>query len=72
MTLQLAFTYAPFMATVFETEPVTLAHGVLIVAIGVALLLLLEAEKWIRRGLIRAQAPRPESDAAVKLGKCHA
>jgi len=50
VTLQLAFTYAPFMRTVFETEPVSLADGALIIAVGVALLLLLEVEKWIRRG----------------------
>ena len=53
VTLQIAFTYAPFLRPVFETEPVTLAHGAVIVAVGVALLLVLEAEKWIRRALFR-------------------
>jgi magnesium-transporting ATPase (P-type) len=46
---QLAFTYAPFMQQWFATRPVSLADGALIVAIGVAMLLLLEGEKWLLR-----------------------
>ncbi len=51
--LQLAFTYVPFMQAVFETEPIALGHGAVIVAVGAALLLLLEAEKWTRRAFVR-------------------
>ena len=56
---QLGFTYLPFMNTVFGTAPVGLAGGALVIAIGVALLVLVETEKAIaalleRRGLVRA------------------
>ena len=47
---QFAFTYAPFMNTLFSSRPVPLADGLLIVAIGIALMLILEAEKtWMRK-----------------------
>jgi magnesium-transporting ATPase (P-type) len=42
---QVAFTYIPAMQSVFGTEKVALADGGLIVAIGVALLLIVELEK---------------------------
>jgi magnesium-transporting ATPase (P-type) len=48
---QLAFTYAPFMQSWFDTRPVPLDEGMLIVALGVAMLLLLEGEKWVLRRL---------------------
>ena len=56
LLLQLAFTYAPFMQAVFETEPIAFADGAAIVAIGAALLLLLEGEKWMRRALARQRS----------------
>ncbi|KKO04630.1 hypothetical protein LCGC14_0084580 [marine sediment metagenome] len=50
--LQLVFTYAPFMQAVFETRPIALADGAIVIGIGVGLLLLLEAEKVVRRRLL--------------------
>lgn len=55
--LQLAFTYAPFMQEVFETEPLDLRDGLVIVAMGFSLLALLEAEKALRRALARPGSP---------------
>ncbi|WP_119287852.1 cation-transporting P-type ATPase [Azohydromonas sediminis] len=54
--LQLAFTYAPFMQTLFRTEALALATGAAIVAVGVALLVVLELEKTLLRrlGALRA------------------
>src|SRR5690606_37630982 len=48
---QLAFTYLPWMHALFDTRPVPLLEGAVIVAIGAALLVLLEAEKWLLRRL---------------------
>jgi len=48
---QLAFTYLPFMNDIFESRPLTLADGLLIVAIGAALMVLLEGEKLLMRKL---------------------
>jgi magnesium-transporting ATPase (P-type) len=52
--LQLLFTYAPFMATFFHSRPLAFATGLEIVAVGVALLVLLEIEKFVRRRLLAA------------------
>ena len=46
---QLAFTYLPWMHALFGSRPVPLPEGVAVVAVGVALLVLLEAEKWLLR-----------------------
>lgn len=47
---QLTFTYAPFMHALFDSRPVALLDGVLIVLLGLGLMLLLEGEKaWMRR-----------------------
>ena len=54
--LQFAFTYAPFMQAVFATEAIAVGDGAAIVAIGAALLVLLEAEKWVRRALARQRS----------------
>jgi magnesium-transporting ATPase (P-type) len=48
---QFLFTYLPPMQTVFGTRPVALFDGLAIVGVGVALLLVVEAEKRIRRWL---------------------
>ncbi|MCC2652645.1 MAG: cation transport ATPase [Microvirga sp.] len=48
---QLMFTYAPFMQALFETRPLSLADGVLIVVIGACLMILLEGEKLLMRRL---------------------
>jgi magnesium-transporting ATPase (P-type) len=44
---QLAFTYHPWMQIVFATRPVALADGLVIVAIGIALFLVVEGEKYV-------------------------
>ena len=44
--LQVLFTYAPFMAAVFDTRPLSPAQGAGIVAAGVGVLVILEIEKW--------------------------
>jgi len=44
---QFAFTYAPFLQRVFDTRPVAFLDGVVIVAVGVAMLFIVELEKRI-------------------------
>jgi len=46
---QLLFTYAPVMHRIFSSRPVAFKDGLLIIGIGVVILLLVEAEKWIAR-----------------------
>jgi magnesium-transporting ATPase (P-type) len=48
---QFAVTYLPPLQAVLGTEPVPLADGVLIVAIGAVFFALIEIEKQIRLGL---------------------
>ncbi len=48
--LQLAFTYAPPMQTLFRSAAVPLGLGVQVIGVGVVLLLLLEIEKAVLRG----------------------
>jgi magnesium-transporting ATPase (P-type) len=48
---QFVFTYAPFMQALFDTRPVGLSDGFMIVAVGIALFAALEIEKFIRRRL---------------------
>lgn len=48
---QFAFTYLPVMQALFHSRPLLLADGLMIVAIGVGLMLLLEAEKLAFRRL---------------------
>jgi hypothetical protein len=48
---QIAFTYAPPMQAIFDSRPVSFADGVMIVAIGAGLMLILEAEKAALRRL---------------------
>ena len=48
---QLAFTYAPFMHRIFDSRPVAIADGLLVVAIGAGLMLVLELEKLAMRRL---------------------
>jgi magnesium-transporting ATPase (P-type) len=50
-SLQLTFTYAPFMQLLFETRPVGIVEGMVIILIGVTLFLILEVEKVLRRRL---------------------
>ncbi|MCA0928433.1 cation transporting ATPase C-terminal domain-containing protein [Ruegeria profundi] len=58
--LQFTFTYAPFMETFFETRPLSLLQGVLVVAIGPVLLVILELEKRILRR-VPTRSPRNHS-----------
>jgi magnesium-transporting ATPase (P-type) len=55
---QLAFTYAPFMHALFETRPVQIVDGIVIIAAGVLLMLILEGEKIVlrRSGAFEAMA----------------
>lgn len=48
---QLLFTYAPFMHSIFESRPLTLADSALILGSGMLLFLLLEVEKLVMRRL---------------------
>lgn len=53
VTAQAIFTYVPLFQTVFASRPVGLGDGLLILATGAVLLVVLEIEKWIRRGISR-------------------
>jgi magnesium-transporting ATPase (P-type) len=53
LALQLLFTYAPFMETFFHTRPLSVTTGIQVVSVGVALLIVLEVEKFVRRRLVR-------------------
>jgi magnesium-transporting ATPase (P-type) len=69
--LQLMFTYAPWMHLLFDSRPVPLFEGVVIVLVGVALLLALECEKWLLRRLdvfeeLRVVAPDPGRDGYAR------
>jgi magnesium-transporting ATPase (P-type) len=55
-SLQLVFTYAPFMETFFHSRPLSVVTGLQIVAVGVALLVLLELEKLLRRRLLTSRS----------------
>jgi len=50
---QALFTYAPPMERLFDTRPVDLVHGAEIIGIGIALFVVLELEKGVRRYLAR-------------------
>ncbi len=49
IALQLGLTYLPLMNRLFETRPVALVDGLVIIAIGVALFAILEIEKRMQR-----------------------
>jgi magnesium-transporting ATPase (P-type) len=50
---QLAFTYLPAMNAIFDTRPLTLGEGGVVLALGVASFVLLEAEKRLLKGRFR-------------------
>lgn len=58
LVAQLLFTYAPFLQRIFDSRPVAIADGMLIMAVGVALLVIVEIEKWIARRLMRVEVSR--------------
>ncbi|WP_083570954.1 HAD-IC family P-type ATPase [Halomonas sp. QHL1] len=48
---QLAFTYLPVMHSLFDTRPLDFMDGLLVISMGVAMMFVLEAEKYlVRRG----------------------
>jgi magnesium-transporting ATPase (P-type) len=56
---QVAFTYLPVMNAIFGTRPLMLAEGAIVIALGVATFVLLEAEKRLVRGrFAQTGAPR--------------
>ena len=59
---QVLFTYAGFLQAVFETRPVAVQDGILVVGVGVALLAIVEVEKGAARVYRRSRtfaAPAP-------------
>jgi magnesium-transporting ATPase (P-type) len=56
---QLIFTYAPFMQRVFDTRSVALLDGLAIVGVGIVLLLVIEIEKRLYRGLTNRRNTPP-------------
>ena len=56
VAIQFAFTYLPWMQSIFGTAPVGLVDGLLIVGVGVALLLLVEIEKRIVSGILATRS----------------
>ena len=57
--LQFVFTYAPFMEAFFDTRPLSLTQGLMVVAMGPLLLLILEIEKRVLQGWTLSQSPTP-------------
>ncbi|TVQ68380.1 MAG: cation-transporting P-type ATPase [Balneolaceae bacterium] len=49
IVLQLIFTYAPFMNTLFETMPISLSEWMYVIGAGLVVLLVVELEKWASR-----------------------
>ncbi len=49
IALQLAFTYTPVMRALFDTRPLTLMDGLLVIGAGALLFTILEIEKLLRR-----------------------
>jgi magnesium-transporting ATPase (P-type) len=56
---QLAFTYLPPLQAAFDTRAVPVREGLLVLACGVALLLVIEAEKALRRAVMHRLRPMP-------------
>ena len=46
--LQLMYTYAPFMNTIFQSAPITLQDWLLIILVSLAVYSIIGAEKWLR------------------------
>ena len=66
-TLQFLFTYAPFMEAFFDTRPLSVPQGLAIVAVGPALLVILEIEKRVlRHRMHRPRTPGQPSKTESK------
>jgi magnesium-transporting ATPase (P-type) len=69
---QLAFTYAPVMHELFETRPISFTDGLVIIAAGILLTVILEAEKILLRrfrifdGVDPAETPAKERTATLQ------
>ncbi|WP_197076510.1 HAD-IC family P-type ATPase [Luteimonas sp. FCS-9] len=63
---QLAFTYSPWMHAVFDTRPVPPLEGLAIVLVGVAMMVVLEIEKWLLRRLRIFAELEPAAAAATQ------
>jgi magnesium-transporting ATPase (P-type) len=63
---QLAFTYLPVMQDIFQTRPIGLVDGLIIIATGVALMIVLEVEKGLLRRypIFDGLPPAPPAQAA--------
>jgi magnesium-transporting ATPase (P-type) len=68
LVLQLLFTYAPFMNRFFHTRPMSVIEGLSVIGVGVALLVVLEVEKYLRRRLRRASSARTVHRAPGSAG----
>ena len=66
VTLQLFFTYVPFMEQFFDTRPVDFVHGLEIIALGTALFLILELEKFVLRKWRKNPDGQHHGSGAVK------
>jgi len=49
--IQLLYTYAPFMNTIFGSAPISLSLWLDILAVGLIAFIIIELEKWLRRKL---------------------
>lgn len=63
--LQFLFTYMPFMHRFFNSTVLTLVQGAQVVGFGIAVLLLLELEKWALRSIVKN---KPEEGLSVAGG----
>ena len=59
IVLQMMFTYAPFMHRFFDSRPVALEDGLLVLATGGAVLVVLEVEKYLRRRILGMVEKKP-------------
>ncbi len=69
---QLGFTYLPWMHALFDSRPLPLPEGMAIVATGVALLVVLELEKWLLRRLDVFAELRTVAGSAATQGEATA
>ncbi|HNS38335.1 MAG TPA: cation transporting ATPase C-terminal domain-containing protein, partial [Anaerolineaceae bacterium] len=51
--IQLLYTYAPFMNTIFSSAPIPFILWIDIIAVSLGAYLIVEIEKWLRRKFSR-------------------